>query len=67
MLVLTREQRQLLADTAKDMANIAAGAMIFGQFLSERAFSAWIAAAGVFLWIGFVAFAVLLAVSSKHE
>ena len=30
MLILNREQRKLLAETLRDIANIAAGAMVFG-------------------------------------
>lgn len=61
MLVLKRGQRKLLAETVRDIANIAAGAMIFGQFLSDRTFSAFIAVAGMLLWLGLVAWAILLA------
>lgn len=58
MLVLKREQRELLADTFKDIANVAAGAIVFGQFLSDGVFSFSLALVGATLWIVFVAFAV---------
>ena len=52
------EQRALLAETLRDIANIAAGAMVFGQFLGERAFSPWIALVGVAMWNCLVVFAL---------
>ena len=55
MLVLTREQRTLLAETLRDIANIAAGAMVFGQFLSDQTFSLLTAAGGLAVWIVLVA------------
>lgn len=61
MLVLTREQRELLAETVRDIANIAAGAMVFGQFLADEVFSPWLAVGGVGIWIGLVAYALTLA------
>ena len=67
MLVLKRRQRELLAETFKDLANIAAGAMIFGHFLSERTFSAWITVAGLGLWLGLVGLAIKSAGVANHE
>jgi len=61
MLVLTREQCELLAETVRDIVNIAAGAMVFGQFLADEVFSPWLAVGGVFIWIGLVAYALTLA------
>lgn len=61
MLVLNREQRNLLAETLRDIANIAAGAMVFGQFLADHTFSFWIAVGGVIVWIGLVMCAIALA------
>ena len=58
MLRLTRSQRALLADKLLDAANVAAGALLFGQFLADR-FSFVLAIAGICLW-GFLA---LLAVA----
>jgi hypothetical protein len=53
-------QRVLLAETSRDIANIAAGAMVFGQFLGERPFSRSIALTGVVVWICLVIFSVSL-------
>ena len=36
MLRLTKEQRQLLAENVSSAANVAAGALVFGQFLSGQ-------------------------------
>ena len=50
MLELNREQRRLIAEKLLDVANIAAGAMIFGQFLSGQSFSSGVAIGGMALW-----------------
>jgi hypothetical protein len=39
MVGLNREQRRTLADKLPDMANVAVGALVFGQFLGDRPFS----------------------------
>lgn len=61
MLRLKREQRAFLAETVRDVANIAAGAMVFGQFLGNQMFSMWIAIGGVAVWIALVTWAIELA------
>ena len=61
MLRWTQEQRALLAETFRDIANIAAGAMVFGQFLGERAFSPALALLGVAVWACLVLFALAVA------
>ena len=60
MLVLTREQRILLAETIREMANIAAGAMIFGHFFGGQAFSWTAAASGIAVWVVLVAWSIVL-------
>jgi len=65
MLVLKREQRTFLAETVRDIANIAAGAMVFGQFLGSQMFSVWIAVGGMAVWIVLVAWAIGLAGETK--
>ena len=50
----------LLAETLRDIANLAAGAMIFGQFLADAMFSTRIALGGMALWTVFVTCAVVL-------
>lgn len=61
MIELKSGQRALLADKLPDVANIAAGALVFGQFLSDRTFSWQIAAAGLALWGFLFGCAVVLA------
>jgi len=61
MLRLAQEQRKLLAETVRDIANIAAGAMVFGQFLGTEMFSLSTAVGGLVLWVGFVSWAIILA------
>jgi hypothetical protein len=51
MLPLNEEQRSLAADKLSDMANVAAGALVFGQALAERPFSVLLAVAGVVIWL----------------
>jgi hypothetical protein len=52
MLRLKREQRRVLVDKLPDAANVAAGALVFGQTLSDRRFSVTLAVVGFFLWLG---------------
>ena len=47
-------------DKLPDAANLALGALVFGQFLQERLFSRWLAAAGVAIWLGLLGWAVFL-------
>lgn len=60
MVRLTQAQRALLAETLRDIANIAAGAMVFGQFIGSQTFSLSIAAFGMGVWVALVAFAMVL-------
>ena len=61
MVVFDRQQRVLLAETLRDIANIAAGAMVFGQFLGTQTFSIGVAVSGVSVWAGLVGYAISLA------
>jgi hypothetical protein len=58
MVEYGRRQRVLLAETLRDVANIAAGAMVFGQFLGEHRFSPSIALLGFVVWACLVVFAL---------
>ncbi len=51
MVELSQEQRRVMVDKLPDMANVAAGAMVFGQFIGDRPFSITVAAAGVAAWV----------------
>ena len=53
MLRLSQRQRAVLADKVPDAANLALGALFFGQLLAERPFSSWLALLGVACWVGF--------------
>ncbi len=61
MVELTSQQRALLADKLPDVANIAAGALVFGQFLRDRPFSWPLTASGLSLWAFLFGCAVVLA------
>jgi hypothetical protein len=65
MLKLNREQRALLADKLSDLANLAAGALVFGQFLADRRFSPIIAVFGVVGWILSFVFVLILKVRAR--
>jgi hypothetical protein len=66
MIGFDRSQRHLLAETIRDMANIAAGAMVFGQFVSGAPFSIPIAIFGAGFWVAFVGYAAILAKGSER-
>jgi hypothetical protein len=51
MLRLTRERRAFVADKVGDTANLAVGALVFGQAVGQRGFSAPIAVAGFVIWL----------------
>lgn len=50
MVGLTTEQRGMLLDKLPDIANLALGATVFGQFLSDQPFSFGVAALGMATW-----------------
>jgi len=60
VLRLSRGPRGLLADKLCDGGNVAAGALVFGQFLGTNPFSAVAAALGVCMWAALIAWAMLL-------
>ena len=61
MLELKGGQRTILADKLPDAGNLAAGALIFAQFLDSRVFSPFMALSGAVIWIFFVGCAIALA------
>jgi hypothetical protein len=65
MLRLNKAQRGILIDKVPALANLAAGAMIFGQFLSQGAFSWLVAVSGVALWFFLTACAIAIAKGQK--
>ena len=65
MVELNRSQRAVLVDKVPDVANVGVGALFFGQFLGERAFSPSLAAFGVVLWATLIGFTVWLAAGDE--
>ncbi len=65
MLRLTDAQRAVLVQAIPAVANLAVGAMVFGQFLRQQPFSTGLAAAGIAFWFVFVGVTVLLAGSKR--
>ena len=61
MLELKRGQRAVLVEKVPDVANLAVGALVFEQVLSERPFSWWLVLAGTGMWILLVGLIVVLA------
>ena len=61
MLRLTDAQRAVLVQAIPAVANLAIGAMVFGQFLRQQPFSTGLAAAGIAFWFAFVAITVVIA------
>jgi hypothetical protein len=60
MLDLNRRQRALAADKLFDAGNVAAGGMVFGQFLADRPFSIALAVTGLAIWLTFFVVSVML-------
>jgi len=65
MLLLNRAQRAMLVDLVPDIANVAAGALLFGQVLGERPFSPAIALFGVAIWLVLIGWSVALAAGDE--
>lgn len=61
MLRLKRRQRDVIFDKLPDLANLIAGALILGQFLSGDPFSLSVALAGFVLWAVLSAWTLWLA------
>lgn len=60
MLRLTPQQRADLSETMRDLANLAFGALVLGQFIGAQPVS-WLAAmAGFLMWVALVGFALAL-------
>jgi hypothetical protein len=60
MLDLDRGQRALLADKLFDAGNVAAGGMVFGQFVANRPFSVFLAVVGLAIWLTSLMVSVVL-------
>ena len=51
MLDWNPRQRALVADKLFDAGNVAAGGMLFGQFLADRPFSIILGITGLSIWV----------------
>lgn len=61
MVEFKPRQRDVLTDKLPDVANLAAGALIFGQFIGDRAFSLRVALLGLVLWCFLMACSLFIA------
>jgi hypothetical protein len=61
MLSLDETQRAILIEKVPDIANVAAGATVFGQAVSDRPFSFWLASTGLVVWTVLMTLTLLLA------
>ena len=60
MLRLKPRQRAALGETLRELANLAAGALILGQFVGEQRLSTRSVLAGIAVWLALVGLALLL-------
>lgn len=60
MVRLTGRQRHALGATVRELANYAAAALVFGQFVSDRPISWWLILSGVTLWVAFAGASLLV-------
>lgn len=61
MLRLNQTQRAILAEKIPDIANIGAGALVFGQTLDGGQFSGSLALVGFVVWVLLFGFAMMFA------
>ena len=64
MVRLSTRQRTVLVDKLPDIPNVAAGALVFGQFLGDQEYSLALALYGVGTWSALMGFTLLLAKGS---
>ncbi|MDE3154749.1 MAG: hypothetical protein KGN76_06580 [Acidobacteriota bacterium] len=62
---MKQPQRTVLVTALPDTANVAAGALIFGQALSKDGYSIALSVLGVLTWLALMAFALVLADQEK--
>jgi hypothetical protein len=65
MLRLNQRQRALLADKLFDFGNLAAGALVFGQFIGDKAVSLGVIAVGVVAWVSSITLSLLFSKEKK--
>ena len=59
MIRLDAEQRLALSETFRELANLAAGAFVLGQFVGDRAVSWLLMSIGAAVWIVLVVMALM--------
>ena len=67
MLRLKPVQRRVLVTHLPELANVAAGSLLFGQFLSERSYPLLLAFVGVAAWAILIGWVFVLAAGESHE
>ncbi len=65
MIILSSRQRAVLVEKLPDIANVAAGALVFGQFLGDQPYSPALALYGVGIWSALMGFVLLLAMENS--
>jgi len=65
MVRLTRDQRMVVLDKFPDVANLAVGALVFGQFLGEGPYSLGLAGAGIATGSALVVITLVIAGGSR--
>jgi len=60
MLRLDRRRRAALSETVRELANLAAAALVLGQFVTGQPPSFWLMLMGITIWLAFVWVGVLL-------
>jgi hypothetical protein len=61
MLRFGKRQREVWIDTLSQAANVAAGGLLFGQFVGDRPFSTKLGCAGIAAWIILLLWSTFLA------
>ena len=65
MVRLSTRRRAVLVEKLPDIANVAVGALVFGQFLGDRPYSPALALYGVGIWSALMGFVLLLAMENS--
>ena len=65
MLRFNSRQRSALGDTLRELANLAAAALVFGQFVGQGLLSWRVLMAGGTAWLVLVAYALVLEGESR--
>ena len=60
MIRFSSRQRVALGETLRELANFAAAALVFGQFVGQATVSVRLVLAGIAMWITLVLFALVV-------